>query len=459
MKRTIQSVLMLVALWGALLTIALREGWEMPVWLAPPQRAPQSNVPAPPVVPSPPTQPATQVPSTPTVAPVVEDEPPAPELARYRVCRGVSPVLSRVQVGGSGFELAVHCGDALQLIAWTGAAPERIMTLALTSPSPAETSQATAIASGDLNADGLPDLVVPWLTVDTWKHPIGRGMLSLLRDPSGGFRPAARVLAGSPLQVVAGALDAQPGVDVMMLHATDESVRKPRQAWWVSGGRSPQRVTASELAAHSDSIALADLDRDGQLDVIAASPTDGRLDIVFGNGNATSAGAIQREAAGCSELLVTDLTGDAHDDLVCSGDSSYVIAAREDRELVVQPLVFGGERVRSLQAADFNADGKLDLLGYAHPQLVRLEQGAELHFEARMVAELLGTSFAPLAVELADFNHDGTLDMAMLGRAPDDAESVDLVIISNVSEHVPITVSDEASTLPDARFLLTPTLP
>ena len=136
-----------------------------------------------------------------------------------------------------------------------------------------------------------------------------------------------------------------------------------------------------------------------------------------------------------------------------------MIEARADRSLTVQALSFAGERVRSLQAADLNADGKLDLVGYAHPQLVRLEQGSGFNFEPRMVAELQGTTFAPLVAQLADFDHDGQLDLVMLGRSPNDSKGVDLVFIDHVNAHVQFTVRADTKPLPNARLLLTPSLP
>jgi hypothetical protein len=451
MRRTIQSSLMLVALWGALLTIALYQGWEMPRWLSPSQTSRSTKPALEATTPSAPTTPSPVITAAPPPAPV---ETP---LARYRVCNSAAPVLSSVQLGDMGSELAVHCGDTLHVIALTAhAVPQRILKIALPARNPGETPSATTIASADLNGDGLVDLLIPWLTVDEWQHPIGRDVLALLRDSAGAFRPATRVLAATPVHLAAAALDAQAGTDFVILQATDESVHKPREAWWVSGGTAPRRTATSKLAAQSETIALNDVDRDGQTDVIAVSSTESRIDIVFGNGDGTATAAAQLPANGCNELLVADLDGDAHGEVICTGDHNYVIEVRADRSASTQEISFTGQRVHSLHAADLNADGRLELIGYAHPRLVRLERGAGFSFEPRELAELIGTGFAPLAVLVADLNHDNELDLAMLGRVPGDAQSVDLVIVDRVRENPRITVHGKASALPDARLLLTP---
>lgn len=451
MRRTIQSTLMLVALWGALLTIALYQGWAMPRWLSPSLRSPAPTIGIEPTT-APITDAPAMVPTSTVEAPI--DAP----LSRYRVCNSSAPVLSRVQLGDMGSELAVHCGDTLHLIALTAhAVPQRILKIALPARNPAETPTANAVASADVNGDGLMDLLIPWLTVDEWQHPMGRDVFSVLRDPTGAFRPATRVLAATPVGLAVGALDAQAGTDFVILQATDASVHKPREAWWVGGGTSPKRTAISRLAAQSEAIALSDMDRDGHQDLIAVSAADERIDIVFGNGDGTTSTALQLSAVGCRELLVADLDGDAHGEVICVGDRDYVIEVRADRSTTTQELSFAGERVLSLHPADLNADGKLDLVGYAHPRVVRLERGAGFSFEPRAIAELIGTGFAPLSVQVADLDHDNELDLAMLGRVPGDAHSVDLVIVDRIRETPHFTVDGKAAALPDARLLLTPT--
>lgn len=454
MRRTIQSSMMLVALWGALLTIALYQGWEMPRWLSRSQKAAGTG----PHADTPPPEPsvaAVEVPVVPATA--IEPEPTETPLTRYRVCNGAAPVLGHVQLSDMGNELSIHCGDTLHLIALTAhAVPQRILSIALPARNPTETPSATTIASTDVNGDGLTDLLIPWLTVDQWQHPIGRDVLALLRDPTGAFRPATRALAAIPLGLATGTLDAQAGGDFVLLQATDASVKKPREAWWVRGGTTPKRSAVSKLAAQTETIVLNDVDRDGHQDVIGVSSADGQIDIVFGNGDATATETRQLPAPGCGELLVADLDGDAHGEVICTGDRNYTIEVRADRTTSTQELSFDGQRVRSLHAADLNADGKLELVGYAHPRLVRLERSSASRFDSREVSELTGVGFEPLAALVIDLNHDSELDLAMIGRVPGDAQSVDLIIVDRVRETPHFSVHDKAAALPNARLLLTP---
>jgi hypothetical protein len=312
--------------------------------------------------------------------------------------------------------------------------------------------------SADANADGLNDLILPVLTTDSWSHPRGRNVLLMTREGSGAFRSATRFMAGSPLAVATAAIDAVAGADFVVLHAVNESLKKPREAWWFLGGPTPRRTATATLGAGTDQLLLIDLDLDQHMDLVALSPTDALMHVAFGKGDGGVAETVEVKPAACDELLVADLSGDARGDVLCVGASSMVLEAAPNRTPTPRVVSLAGERPRSLHTADLNADGKLDLVGYAHPQVVRLEQTTDGNFEPRMVAELRGTTFSPLAVMVVDIDRDDMLDAVMLGNSPSDESAVDLVIVRDIHKSAQLTVSDETTTLADAPLILTPAL-
>jgi len=454
---------MLVALWGALLTIAVHQGWQMPVWL---NRGAPTATPDAATTERPPGEETAATADTVEDASTRQPEPPKPpprdELppptARYRVCTSETPVLSLVKLDDS-LVVAIHCGTGIHLVHLSADAdPSRVALIALPTPSPSEHLAPVSIVTADTNADGRNDLLIPVLTNDAWHHAVGRHVLVLSRDTSGAFAAAQRVAAANPLAIVAGALDANAGDDFVVLHAGNDAVKKPRESWWFTGGNTPRRTHVAPVSAGSQQMVLADLDRDSHLDLVTLSTSDARLDILFGNGNGTSAASLKLELPGCTELLVADLSGDAHPDVLCLGEQAALIEARSDRELSVQVISLAGERVHSLQAADLNADGRLDLVGYAHPQLVRLERADGDRFEARLVSELRGTGFAPLAVLIADVNLDDALDLVMLGKHPSDPSAIDLAVVNDLTGSALFTVSDEPMLIADAPLMLRPAL-
>lgn len=454
---------MLVALWGALLTIAVHQGWQMPVWLS---RGAPSATPDPATTERPAGEEAAATNETADAATAGQPEPPVTPAsedlplpaARYRVCTSERPALSLVKLD-EALVVAVHCGTGIHLIHLSeDAVPSRVALIALPTPIPSERLAPVTIVSADTNADGRDDLLVPVLTNDAWHHAVGRHVLVLSRDTSGAFAPAQRVATANPLAIVAGKLDANAGDDFVVLHAGNDAMKKPRESWWFTGGNTPRRTHVAPVSAGSHQMVLVDLDRDSHLDLVTLSTSDARLDVLFGVGNGTSTASLKLELPGCAELLVADLSGDSHPDVLCLGEQAALIEARGDRELSVKLLSLAGERVHSLQAADLNADGRLDLVGYAHPQLVRLERADDDRFEARLVSELRGTGFAPLAVLIADVNLDDALDLVMLGKHPSDPSAIDLAVINDLSASALFTVSEEPMLIADAPLMLRPAL-
>jgi hypothetical protein len=197
---------------------------------------------------------------------------------------------------------------------------------------------------------------------------------------------------------------------------------------------------------------------DQHLDVVALSPTDARIDIAYGAGDGTSVATVALDEIACTSLVVADFSGDARDDVVCTGDKNGWIEARADRTPMLQTLSLGNEHLRSPHTVDLNADGKLDLIGYVHPEIVRMERVADDRFEPRLVSALRGARFSPMHVLIVDIDRDEMLDAVMLGNNESDQSAVDLVIVRDVQKSAVISVSDQTTSLTDAPLLLSPAL-
>ena len=135
-----------------------------------------------------------------------------------------------------------------------------------------------------------------------------------------------------------------------------------------------------QLASHAKGVCLADLDKDGQLDLLytergSGRPDDtasGRLFLRQGLGNWRFGPALVREA-GISAYYVecADLNHDSWLDILVPNElgstASYwlnpgesLFAAPHLGDRVVLPT--SGFRINDVRAADFNADGQLDLV-------------------------------------------------------------------------------------------------
>ncbi len=173
-----------------------------------------------------------------------------------------------------------------------------------------------AVALGDFDRNGHRDLAVA-----NW----GSGSVSvLLADGQGGFAPALSLPAGPQTAAVEAAdIDGDGLLDLL---AANEALQEPEGSvsFWRgdgAGGFAPARESPVGRGAYS--LAVADVDLDGRLDVATANALDHTVSLLVGAGG----GRFVRRPdlpIGAAPTAVTarDLDGDGRTDLVVAGTSS-----------------------------------------------------------------------------------------------------------------------------------------
>lgn len=280
--------------------------------------------------------------------------------AQYPVAQ--NPVaLVRAQVAGdSVLDLVVASSSVAALTILAGAGDG---TLAPAGSVPLE-GVAQALAAGRFNADAVDDLLV---TV----NPSSRRVQLLLGDGAGGFQPPQLVTGGG---------------------AYDMTVR--------------------------------DFDGDGHLDFVARAFG---LSLFLGTGEGTFTGPTTLPTGSGGDVLssavVADFNGDMKADIAigfacCFGGSHESFAGvllGNDRGSFLPPRLqsVSGYATHDLAAADFDADGRTDLVT-AHPELpLRLRRGlGDGTFEAAVAID----ANVPIWLATGDFNGDGHDDYAGLHR-------------------------------------------
>lgn len=180
-------------------------------------------------------------------------------------------------------------------------------------------------------------------------------------------------------------------------------------------------------------VQTADFDADGRPDLAVFAY--GGLQLWMGKGDGTFATAATYFMPVEENLLIVDLNGDGKPELVgCAehevairfnvgdgtfGDLQYVQVTGPDPELVPTNPVF--RRAEWLSSADFNGDGKMDLIAsiYVSPQigpnlLVVLLGNGDGSFQEPIdsaTAQGLG------AMTTGDFDHDGIADVVTVGQS------------------------------------------
>jgi hypothetical protein len=267
------------------------------------------------------------------------------------------------------------------------------------------------VTAGDLNQDGTLDLVVA--------NQVSNSVSVLLGKRDGTFGPATHFLTGKgPCGAALGDFNRDGKLDLVIANSL---VNKEGQRGSVcvllgNGDGTFQAAVHYQAGPHPAFVAVADLDRDGKLDLIVVNGfDDGSVSVFRGKGNGTFYKPAHYPAgAHLGPVVAADFDGDGKLDLVvANGASSTLSYLRGNGDGTFQKAISIPTRKRphTVVAGDFNRDGKLDLAVSIHDGnvvSVLLGKGDGTFHTAVDYATGIGPG--PLAV--ADFNNDGKLDLA-----------------------------------------------
>jgi hypothetical protein len=291
-------------------------------------------------------------------------------------------------------------------------------------------SYAESLASGDFNGDGHLDLAA---TVGGYFSPAG--VTILLGQGDGGFRAAPRHYIpnanGQSLSVAVGDLNGDGILDLVTSAGYGGS-----GSLTVFLGKGDGAFLAAQTNAAPDypqSVVLADLNGDGKLDLIVVNsgvetyyPSKGSLNILLGNGDGTFGAARSYDAGSYPTSVVSrDFNGDGIPDLAVAN-----LGTAPDYPTVVNILLGNGDGtfqaaqsyptgsvawlIVSVAAGDFNGDGVLDLAvasygydGYKSGAVSILLGNGDGTFQPARIIALDG----PNSIVVGDVNGDGKADI------------------------------------------------
>jgi len=273
---------------------------------------------------------------------------------------------------------------------------------------------AYALATGDFNGDGKPDLAIADFS--------GNDVSVLLGNGDGTFQPAVNYATQSGAYAVAvgdfngdGALDlavADPNSGtIAILLGRGDGTFKPAVAY--PAGKQPS------------AIAVGDFNGDGHLDLVVANYTlsgSGAVTVLLGRGDGTFEPAVSYATTwGTFAVAVGDFNGDGALDVAVAepdGAAVSILLGKGDGTFwsPTDYAVLTGPA--SIAVADFNGDGKLDLVvgyglgGAGVSVMLGLGDGT---FKPR-VDYATGVGVHPISLAVADVNNDGKLDVVAGGN-------------------------------------------
>jgi hypothetical protein len=220
----------------------------------------------------------------------------------------------------------------------------------------------------------------------------------------------------SARSVFAADMDRDGDMDVL-------SIADAEVVWHENNGAFPPTFVAHPIANNLDGgrwVYAADLDRDDDMDVVAASKVNSRIYWYQNQGGTppTFTGyLVSDRAQGPRAVLAADLDSDGDMDLYSASDDDNMISwyenTRQPNQRFIRRKVTDKARyARSAHAADLDNDGDLDLMSASqHDDKVAWYEnqgGAPLRFETHVIAT---NADGVQHIHADDLDHDGDVDI------------------------------------------------
>ncbi|HKB03250.1 MAG TPA: VCBS repeat-containing protein [Gemmataceae bacterium] len=272
-----------------------------------------------------------------------------------------------------------------------------------------------AIRAVDLNGDGKLDLVTANQDDDTVSVRLGNG--------DGTFKAAVAFAAGlDPVSIAAGDLNGDGKVDLAVAdNGEPTNPDDPGKVTLLFGTGTGKFTPGGTVAVgkHPTSVAIADFNNDDKLDLASVSGGFGHLDVNLNEGGGTFAPKVNYDTGFVANTVVAaDLNEDTQPDLVIAckfpstGGVSVLLGNPDGTFQAFETYVAGGQHPETLAVADFNRDGHLDVVtangrNDGNTVSVMLGDGMGALGPARLFVGGQG----PHGVGVADFNSDGVPDV------------------------------------------------
>ncbi len=309
---------------------------------------------------------------------------------------------------------------------------------------------ASSIAVADINGDGKADLVIANQTDSDGNWQDGSVTAILLGDGDGTFQPAVSYASGDydGSSIVVVDVNGDGKSDVVMANGCVDnyscitggvSVLLGNGDGTLRGG-----LNYDSGAWSSYSVASADVNGDGRLDLLIASQcnqpsncSNGAASVLLGNGDGTFQPAVAYSSGGLNafSILSADVNGDGKLDLIvgnncadnnCSSGSVSVLLGNGDGTFETA-VSYGSSGLSpfSLAIGDVNGDGK--------PDLIAANECADNNCSNGSISVLLGNGDGTFqsavaynsggrysfSVALVDVNGDGKLDLVAANQCVD----------------------------------------
>ena len=284
-----------------------------------------------------------------------------------------------------------------------------------------------SVAIADLDGDGDADLAVA-------NHGYGfsyEGFISVLRNHGNGtFRvPVSYAVGNLPMSVAIADLDGDGDADLAVANGGSYPSWEGSVSVLLNRGDGTFAAQVTYAAGSKPwSVAIADLDADGDADLAVANggsyPSwEGSVSVLLNHGDGTFAGPVTYAASHWRDsVAIEDLDGDGDADLVVANrevDNISVLLNHGDGTFAAEVTYDVEDGPASVAIADLDGDGDADLAvanaGSYHPHDYSEEISILLnHGDGTFAAQVTYRVYpAPVSVAIADLDGDGDADLAV----------------------------------------------
>jgi surface protein len=222
---------------------------------------------------------------------------------------------------------------------------------------------AQSVYAADMDGDGDMDIISASYNDDTiaWYENNGAADPSFTADDIATSANGAR-------SVFAADMDGDGDMDIVSASTIDNTI-----AWYENNGAADPSFTAADIATNADgaySVFAADMDGDGDMDIVSASSDDHTIAWYENNGAADPSwtkAVIATNADGATSVYAADMDGDGDMDIVSASYNDNTIAWYEnngatDPSFTAADIATSADGANSVFAADMDGDGDMDIL-------------------------------------------------------------------------------------------------
>lgn len=254
----------------------------------------------------------------------------------------------------------------------------------------------------DFNRDGKLDLATT--------SYLGPAVSVLLGHGDGSFEPPKSYgNCGQAYGLTGADLDGDGFLDLVLACKDASAI----DILWGSGDGQFQQQSRFPAGNDPLSVAVGDFNRDGRLDVVVSSLTSGSLFVFTNQGSRTFSSKEVRVPPG-GNLLVTDADGDGKPDVILSsffgfpGGGLRLLKGRGDGTFDAPQLLLPGRLAWGIVALDLNGDGKTELV---IPQTDGVLTVLDGRTKKELGSPLRHGIQGPMVLASADFDGDGKCDL------------------------------------------------